>query len=104
MALSFDYDIAVPNPPELIGYSTRCARVANILQTVYFDLRPISPAVRTLMERLKGEVSWFVLGRTDDHGKNGASIFRVERGRFVLEARMGRGSEIDSLVLQEASS
>ncbi|MGH6877434.1 MAG: hypothetical protein ACREHV_08665 [Rhizomicrobium sp.] len=74
-------------------------RAANILQTVYFNETRIRSALATLKKRLRGDGAWLIVCRTNNNGVNHASIFRIENGWFVVRARVGAGSEIESLVL-----
>lgn len=74
-------------------------RAANILQPVYFDAPTIERALMRLKDRLKGDGSWLIVCRTLEGGDNHASIFRLEGHRFVVRSRVGRGSEIERLVL-----
>lgn len=91
-------DILAENPKNLLGRFD-AIRAANILQPVYFDQRTIRRAVTTLKKRLKGEGSRLIICRTDDEGRNNATIFCIRSGLFVVEARVGNGSEIEQLVL-----
>ena len=94
-----DDDIAADNPPHL-RRRFDVVRAANILNLIYFAPAALEPMVRNLALRLRGPGAWLVVCRTVPDGTNQGTIFRLtDRGSFSAVARVGRGSEIEDLVL-----
>lgn len=94
-----DDDITKPTPPRLLGRFD-VVRAANILNRGYFSLSEIRQVVTHLRERLTGSGALLVVARTEDKGGNHGSIFRLDgKGSFSLVGRIGRGSEIENVVL-----
>jgi hypothetical protein len=90
-----DDDILVATSPSLMG-SADVVRLANVLQFAYFDEAEIRIAVKHIRERCRGEGSIVIVCHNRPEGICG-SIFRMNSNRhFVVEARLGRGSEIES--------
>jgi hypothetical protein len=86
-------DILSKNTPEVAGVAD-VIRVANVLQHNYFSPQQIETAVRNIKERCRGEGSWVVICR-EKEAKLEGSILRLIGGRFVAEARLGAGSEVE---------
>jgi hypothetical protein len=79
-------------------------RAANILNLGYFEPEQIRIAVRNLKRRLKGPGAHLIVNRTWSDGTNHATLFRLGAAdRFEVQARFGRGSEIDELVLSDGA-
>jgi hypothetical protein len=94
-----DDDILAPSPANLIGRAD-VVRVANLIQSVYFTDAQIKRAVATVRERCRGKDSLVVICR-DFRSHIEGSIFRLtSQKRFVVEARLGRGSEVEPYFLQ----
>jgi hypothetical protein len=75
-------------------------RAANILNRGYFTDTLLARAVAVLKDRLAGPGSLLVVARTDDDGSNHATLFRLDgRGRFERLDKVGKGSEIEDIVL-----
>jgi hypothetical protein len=84
---------------ELNGECFEVIRAANILNRAYFDASTLSTILLNLRARLVPH-GLLVVCRTNDDGENHATIFALEdSGSFRVLARLGRGSEIESLVL-----
>jgi hypothetical protein len=74
-------------------------RAANILNHAYFDPATLARSVENLRERLR-DGGLFVVCRTSSDGANHGTVFQLRQGRrFAALARLGRGSEIEELVL-----
>ena len=74
-------------------------RAANILNLAYFDASTLSTILVKLRERLVPG-GLLVVCRTHADNENHATVFRLEgSGAFCVLARLGGGSEIESLVL-----
>ena len=100
-------DILAGAPTETVDV----LRAANILNKGYFDEDILEQMVRNLRRRLRpGGLmivcntdynEGFDYGRMDYGGMNNASLFRLDAdGRFVVQARLNAGSEIEGLVLR----
>jgi hypothetical protein len=89
-------DLLAPTPPPWAG-AFDVVRAANILNRGYFTGSELSAILVHLRERLRpGGV--LVASRTDESsGKNMATLFRHEQGRFSVLARLNGGSEIEEL-------
>ena len=87
-------DIFAPTPRQLLG----CAdviRAANLIQRGYFPDTAISRSIQTIRERCRGAGSLVIISRNRPERLDG-TIFRLtETGRFVVEARLGAGSEVE---------
>ena len=94
-----DDDILLPSPANLIGKAD-VVRVANLIQTVYFTDAQMRRAVATVRERCRGKDSLVVICR-DYRSHLEGSIFRLtSQNQFVVEARLGRGSEAEPYFLE----
>ena len=90
-----DDDIFAPNPAPFIR-GADVVRIGNLLQPIYFSDDKIRRAVANIRERCRGEGSLVIVCRNTDDRLEG-SILRMTAGRqFVLEARLGPGSEVES--------
>ena len=94
-----DDDITQPTPPQLRG-RFEVIRAANILNRGYFSIHELREAVRSLRDQLAGPGNFLIIVRTDETGSNHGSVFRLDdKGSFEMLARVGRGSEIEDIVL-----
>lgn len=94
-----DDDIARPTPSHLRG-RFQVLRAANILNRGYFSSHQLCEIVRNLRERLTGPGAFLLIVRTEPESGNHGSVFRLgEKGSFEVLARVGRGSEIEDIVL-----
>lgn len=76
------------------------ARAANILNNGYFQPEQIRTALRNIRGYLRGPGSLLLITRTNGKLENDGTLFRLsEDGRFDPVARVGRGSEVESLVV-----
>ncbi|MGI9106250.1 MAG: hypothetical protein ACR2G4_08390 [Pyrinomonadaceae bacterium] len=74
-------------------------RAANILNKAYFDDETLVAILVNLRARLR-RGGLLIVCRTNDRNANNATIFTLhEAGRFEATARLGEGSEVESLVL-----
>lgn len=82
------------------GYRGRfhVIRAANVLSPQYFPAPRIKKMAAALAQRLRRE-GMLVVGRTDPDGGNHATLFRLAASGLRVEARMGRGSEVEDLLL-----
>lgn len=92
-------DILGENPARFIGrFDT--IRAANILNADYFSGHQLERAVVNLRDRLAGPNARLIVNRTLKEGSNHATMFRLtDANRFEVEARFGRGSEIEHVVV-----
>lgn len=75
-------------------------RAANILNIGYFSRQDLGRAIANLKLCLAGAGSFFIAARTWENGTNHATLFRLDPAhRFQVVARLGRGSEIEDIVL-----
>jgi len=94
-----DDDITQPTPPQLRG-RFEVIRAANILNRGYFSIHQLREAVRNLRDRLAGPGTFLIIVRTDETGSNHGSVLRLgHTGSFEVLTRVGRGSEIEDIVL-----
>lgn len=94
-----DDDITGPTPSHLRG-RFQVVRAANILNRGYFSVHQLGEIVRNLRDRLTGPGAFILMVRTEGTGSNHGTIFRLgDRGSFEVLARVGRGSEIEDIVL-----
>ncbi len=73
-------------------------RAANILNLEYFDREFLSDAVR----KLKGQINdggFLCVARTHADGTNHATVYRKAFDRFEVIERLGKGSEIESIIV-----
>jgi SAM-dependent methyltransferase len=99
-----DHDIFQSLPEDLLERFD-VARAANILNLGYFSPERILLAVRNIRRCLKPSRGLFLVCRTGGftahhQGSTDGSLFRLtESGSFVLADRLGRGSEVEDIVL-----
>ena len=94
-----DDDITEPTPPYLKGRFD-VIRAANILNSGYFSNPQLREAVRGLRDRLAGPGAFLLIVRTEGTNSNHGTIFRLgDNGSFEVMARVGRGSELEAIVL-----
>jgi hypothetical protein len=94
-----DDDITVPTPPSLRG-RFEVIRAANILNPGYFSTQQLREAVKHLRDRLVGPGAFLLIVRTEGTDSNHGSLFCLDdTGSFEVRARIGRGSELEDLVL-----
>jgi hypothetical protein len=94
-----DDDITRPSPPHLRG-RFEVIRAANILNRLYFSTQQLREAVRSLRDRLIGPGAFLLIVRTERTGSNHGSVFCLgDNGSFEVLKRVGRGSEIEDIVL-----
>ncbi len=94
-----DDDITKPTPRHLQG-QFEVIRAANILNWCYFTSRQLRDCVENLRDRLVGPGGLLLIVRTEHGNGNHGSVFRLnEKGSFDLVSRVGKGSEIEDLVL-----
>lgn len=94
-----DDDIMAATPDHL-KRRFEVIRTANILNRGYFSTQQLRAAVRNLCDRLIGPGAFLLIVRTEEPGSNHGSIFRLDaNGSFGVLERVGRGSEIEDIVL-----
>lgn len=94
-----DDDIAEPTSPHLMR-RFEVIRAANILNWSYFTAEQLRDGVKHLCERLTGPGGLLLIVRSEDANGNHGSVFRLnEKGALEVVERIGRGSEIESVVL-----
>ena len=94
-----DDDITQPTPPQLRG-RFEVIRAANILNRGYFSVPQLREAVSNLRDRLAGPGTFLIIVCTEETGGNHGSVFRLgHNGSFEVLTRVGRGSEIEDIVL-----
>ena len=95
-----DDDITAPTPPSLRS-RFEVIRAANILHRSYFSTQQLREAVRNLRDRLVGPGAFLLIVRTETGTEsNHGSLFCLDdNGSFEVRARIGRGSELEDLVL-----
>ena len=94
-----DDDITEPTPPHLRG-RFEVVRAANILNRGYFSTQQLREVVKNLRDRLVGPGAFLIIVRTEERGINHGSVLRLgDHGSFEVLARVGRGSEIEDIVL-----
>ena len=87
-------DIFAPTPRQLLGRAD-VIRAANFIQRGYFSDAAISRSIRTIRNRCRGAGSLVIISRNRPERFDG-TIFRLTKvGRFVVEARLGAGSEVE---------
>ncbi len=73
---------------------------ANIINLNYFSKTRITKIIDNLRERLKGPGSLLLVCRTQNNGRNDATLFCLdETGHFQTVSRLNQGSEIEELVV-----
>ena len=94
-----DDDITQPTPPPLRG-RFEVIRAANILNRGYFSVPQLRDAVINLRDRLAGPGTFLIVVCTEETGSNNGSVFRLgQKGSFEVLTRVGKGSEIEDIVL-----
>jgi len=94
-----DDNIAGPNPSHLRG-RFQVVRAANILNRGYFSIHQLGEIVKNLRDRMTGPGAFLLIVRTESKGDNHGTVFRLDdKGSFEVLARVGRGSEIEDIVL-----
>jgi hypothetical protein len=94
-----DDDIMQPTPPQLRG-RFEVVRAANILNRGYFSTQQLRESVRNLRDRLAGPGAFLIIVCTEETGRNHGTLFRLgHEGSFEVQTRVGRGSEIEDIVL-----
>lgn len=94
-----DDDIMAATPDHL-KHRFEVIRAANILNRGYFPAQQLRAAVRNLRDRLRGPGAFLLIVRTEETGSNHGSIFSLDaNGSFGVLERVGRGSEIEDIVL-----
>ncbi len=94
-----DDDITQPTPPHLRG-RFEVIRAANILNRDYFSIPQLREAVINLRSRLVGPGTFLIVVCTEETDSNHGTVFRLgHTGSFEALTRIGRGSEIEDIVL-----
>ena len=94
-----DDDITQPTPPHLRG-RFEVIRAANILNRDYFSIPQLREAVTNLRSRLVGPGTFLIVVCTEETDSNHGTVFRLgHTGSFEALTRIGRGSEIEDIVL-----
>jgi len=93
-----DDDILAPTPAELLG-NADVVRVANLIQSVYFTDAQMKRAVIAVRERCRGEGSLVVICRDYKNRIEGSILRLTGENRFVVEERIGGGSEAEPYFL-----
>ena len=91
-------DIFAP-PSDDMRHRFDVIRVANLLNLAYFEEPKILQAITCLKAYCRPEVGLVAVGRTLEDGSNDATIFVLRDGKFSPLRRVGRGSEIEHLVV-----
>lgn len=93
-------DVLSANSPQFLRRFD-VIRAANILNHCYFNGDQLRCAVANLKERLAGPGARLIVNRTlTEDGSNHATMFRLtDTGLFEAEIRLGRGSEIEDIIL-----
>ena len=94
-----DDDITEPTPSHL-KRRFQVVRAANILNRNYFSTRQLVEGAKNLRDRMSGPGAFLLIVRTEDRGGNHGTVFRLnDYGSLEVVARIGRGSEIEDIVL-----
>jgi hypothetical protein len=88
--------LAASDQPQFRG-AFHVVRAANVLNRSYFPERQLLQIVQKLKSRLK-ENGLLIVCRTDDTGRNHATICEYSGGTFRVLHRLGNGSEIEDLL------
>jgi hypothetical protein len=88
-------NILAPSPKDLTG-CVDIIRIANLIQRVYFTDNEIRRCVQTIRERCRGENSLVIVCRNKPGGLEGSILRLTDRKEFVVEARLGPGSEVET--------
>jgi hypothetical protein len=75
-------------------------RAANILNNGYFDEKAIRAALANILRYLSGPGAWLLVARSSAR-ETASTLFRLtsDERRLTIVERIGRGSEIERLVL-----
>jgi len=73
-------------------------RTMNILNKAYFPVERLVEGAKAAFESLKPGGLWIV-GRTSENLTNDVTFFRRTEGQWEVMARIGKGSEIEELVV-----
>lgn len=75
-------------------------RAANVLNVGYFSSERLQAALRNIRSYLRGRGSLLLITRTNGNGQNNGTLFELAgNGQFRPLAQVGRGSEIEQLVV-----
>lgn len=95
-------DLGAENPADFIG-KFDVIRAANILNIGYFSESVLIAFLQRLKERLKGAGAFLLICRTNLQGENNATLFKLNsHNKFEAVLRIGKGSEIENIVLASA--
>ena len=95
-------DIRQPNA----GFAGRFGfiRIANVMNRSYFAEDVLTGMAKNARNYLAGTGSSMLVIRTHEDGSNHGTLFRLVRdGIFEVDARFGKGSEVEELVLATSS-
>ena len=96
--IEWNEDDVLASNPERFVRRFDAIRASNILN--HIEAHQLQRAVGNLKERLAGPGARFIVNRTVKRS-NHASMFRLtDANRFEIEARLGKGSEIEGMVLR----
>lgn len=98
-----DDDILAQNSSEQIACAD-VVRAANVIQRGYFGESEIWRAVRNVRERCRGPGSLIVVCRNRNRQLEGSILRQNDRREFVVEARLGQGSEVEEFFTSDISS
>jgi hypothetical protein len=90
-----DDDILVENRPEMIAVAD-VVRLANVMQFIYFSKSELTRIAVTVRDRCHGPGSLVVVCRNMDSGLVGSILRLTTERNFIVEARVGGGSEVES--------
>lgn len=89
----------VTKPNSTFRHRFDLVRAANILNRDYFDFETLGQAAANLMSYMRGEGAWLLVIRTHEDKQQNGTLFRRKGGRLTVVHRFGRGSEIESILL-----
>jgi hypothetical protein len=92
------YEAEIETGLRSLGRHFHLIRAANILNRAYFSPLQLHEMARRLTELLVPG-GLLIVSRTYGDGSNHASLVRYGNSRFELIGRLGRGSEIDDILL-----
>ena len=78
-------------------------RATNVLNRAYFPEPILTLMITTLAERVR-DGGLLIIGRTEEETGNHATVFRRSGTAMSVQARLGRGSEVEALVLSAQPS
>lgn len=93
-----DDDIVAENPDEL-RKSADVIRLANLVQRDYFSESDVTRIAANTRDRCRGDGSLVVVCRDRDGAIEGSILRLSADGRFVVQARLGPGSEAEQAFL-----